>query len=435
MPILIIICGTVITIGMLALAFRSFRHKRIIDDMPTSKTQGVFIGLTELKGTAESDSPLISFLAEVKCVWVKWHIDEQWSRMVTETYRDAQGHTQVRTRRETGWTTVANGSESIPFYLKDDTGIIRVVPDGASISAKEVMDKTCTPLDNLYFQKGPEGEIANSDHRRRFHEMAIPLHTQLYVVGHARERQDVVAAEIAKDKNSQIFIISTRTEKQISRNYVLQFWLWFILGFFISIGTPIGWVLLDQISHPVLWQPAAIGGVVYLFLTGLGWLWTVYNNLVNLRQRVRQAWSQIDIQLKRRSDLIPNLVKVIEGYRAHEADVQVAIAEMRTQMLATPPGVSGPDYKGLLPTIRTVIERYPDLKASGLFLELQKSLVETEQRIALARDYYNNIATFYNIRLEIIPDRFVASSLRLRAASLLLTSDFERAPVQVKFVE
>jgi hypothetical protein len=172
-----------------------------------------------------------------------------------------------------------------------------------------------------------------------------------------------------------------------------------------------------------------------LFLTGIGWLWTVYNNLVNLRQRVRQAWSQIEIQLKRRRDLIPNLVKVVEGYRVHEADAQAAITEMRTQLLATPPGVAGPDYKGLLPTIRIVIESYPDLKASGPFLELQKSLVETEQTIALARDYYNNIATFYNIRLEIIPDRFVASSLRLRAASLLLTSDFERAPVQVKFVE
>ena len=436
MPILVITGAGIIVLGLLVLAFRSFRHKRIIDDMPTSKTQGVFIGLTELKGTAESDLPLTSFLAAVKCVWYEWHVQEQWSRMVTETYRDAQGHTQVRTRRESGWTTVANGGESAPFYLKDDTGILQIVPDGATINGKEILNKTCIPTDRLYFDKGPPHEIANSDHRRRFHETAISLHTQLYVMGQARERKDVVAAEIAKDKGAPMFIISTRTEKQISRGYYLQFWLWLVLGLLITIGAMIGWSLIGLRGYSALsWQPIVIGCVIYLFLLSLGWLWTVYNSLVSLRQRVRQGWSQVDVQLKRRNDLIPNLVQIVEGYRTHEAETQKVITEMRAQMVATPPGVSGPDYKGLLPTLRATIERYPELKASDLFLKLQQSLTETEQRIALARDYYNDISTFYNTRLEIVPDRFVASIVRMRPSSLLIATDFERAPVQVKLTE
>jgi len=88
------------------------RRKRLIDDVPTSKTQGVFIGLAELKGTAESEVPLTSYLAGISCVQYVWQVDEHWSRTVHETYTDAKGHTQTRTRTESGWTKVAGGGES-----------------------------------------------------------------------------------------------------------------------------------------------------------------------------------------------------------------------------------------------------------------------------------------------------------------------------------
>ena len=136
----------------------------------------------------------------------------------------------------------------------------------------------------------------------------------------------------------------------------------------------------------------------------MGWAWTVYNSLINLGQRVKQGWSQVDIQLKRRNDLIPNLVQTVEGYAAHESGLQELVAKLRQQMTATPPGVEGPDYAGFIPTLRVIVEDYPDLKASELFLKLQKELTDTEQRIALARDYFNQIVTFYNTRLQIIPD-------------------------------
>jgi hypothetical protein len=325
---------------------------------------------------------------------------------------------------------VAGGSQSIPFYLKDDTGVIRIVPEGATINSITVFNETCSPNSALYFGKGPAHGVPNSTHQRRFHETALPLHTMLYVIGQAREREDVVAPEIAYDKNAPMFVISTRTEKQLSRRYALSFWLWSVLGLGVAIGGMAGWSMLEKAS--IVWQPlvTAAGGFVVALL--LGWIWAVYNSLINLHHMVEQGWSQVDVQLKRRHDLIPNLVKTVEGYRTYESEIQKLLAEIRTQTEATPPGVAGPDFKGVAPMLNIIIERYPELKASESFLRLQQTLVDTEQRIALARDYFNNIATFYNTRLGIIPDRFVAAMARLYPQALMAAADFERAPVQVQ---
>ena len=209
-PILLLIIGVIVAFACLFGAFRSLSRKRLIDDTPTSKTQGVFIGLAELKGTAESEMLLTSYLAETRCVQYEWEIEEQWSRQVVETYRDADGKTQTRTRTESGWTNIGHGGESAPFYLRDDTGVIRVVPDHASIEGETTISETFGRGDAMYFGKGPPHEVANSDHRRRFKETAIPLHSMLYVIGQARERQDIVAAEIAHDKEAPLFVISTK---------------------------------------------------------------------------------------------------------------------------------------------------------------------------------------------------------------------------------
>ncbi len=422
--------GGLVTLGCLIAAFYALRRKRLIDDVPTSKSQGVFIGLVELKGTAESETPLASYLAGTRCVQYAWQVDEHWSRTVHETYTDAKGQTRPRTRTESGWTKVAGGSQSIPFYLKDDTGIIRVVSEGATIHSVTVFNETCSPNNDLYFGKGPAHGVPNSTRRRRFHETALPLHTMLYVMGQAREREDVVAPEIAYDKDAPMFVISTRTEKQLSIGYAFWFWFWLILGLGAAIGGTLGWSMLEKAS--IIWQPLVIAGSGFIAALFLGWIWAVYNSLINLHHMVEQSWSQVDVQLKRRHDLIPNMVATVGGYRTYESEIQKLLAEIRTQTEATPPGVAGPDFKGIAPMLNMIIERYPELKASESFLKLQQSLVDTEQRIALARDYFNNIATFYNTRLGIIPDRLVAALARLRPQILMAAADFERAPVQVQ---
>ena len=398
----------------------------------TRSTTGVFIGLVELKGTAEAERVLMSYLAGQPCVHYSWRVDEHWSKTVTETYTDSKGNTQTRIRHESGWTTVASGGEMIPFYLRDNEGAVLIRPEEATVEGASVFNVTCGRGDALYYAKGPAHAVSNSDHRRCFVESAIILHAPIYVVGQSRERQDMVAPEIAADKDAPLFLISTRTEEQVSRRYgwggigsgIVGLGLWGGAGFFLS-----GYLNHGQ-ANPFIIAGAA---VIYLGLWLLSWVWMVFNSLIELRQRVRQGWSQVDVQLKRRFDLVPNLASAITGYRDYEQRLQSELAALRSQGAATPPGVAGPDYAACLPTILAIEEKYPELKAQENFLHLQKTLADTEQRIALARGYFNEIASFYNARLEVVPDRFIAALGRLQPQPLMAANDFERASVNVEF--
>lgn len=422
-------------LGFLCLlgALRAGKRRRLVDNLPTSKTTGVFIGLVELKGTAEVDAPLTSFLATCRCVHYAWSVDEQWERTVTETYTDSDGKTQTRTRTESGWTTVASGGEMVPFYLNDDCGAVLVRPEGADLEPLEVFDQACTRWDELYYGKGPSGGIMDSTGRRRFHERAIPLHTPIYVLGQSRERADAVAPEIAADQSAPMFLISTRSEQQISSGFAWAFWSWLVFGLLLAVG---GFLWRDGVQGRDLqrqWPMYLLPAFGFGCAVVLGWVGMVFNSMVDLRQRVRQGWAQVDVQLKRRFDLIPNLVATVTGLRDHEAKLQESIALLRAQQTATPPGVAGPDYAACTQVLVAVREAYPQLTAQPAFLDLQQSLADTEHRIALARGYFNEIATYYNTRLEQIPDRFVAALGGLKAQPLMLANDFERAPVTVNF--
>src|SRR5882762_10611693 len=109
LPIWAPILGCVLAFACLLAAAQAGKRRRLIDNLPTCKTTGVFIGLVELKGAAETQEPLTSYLAEQPCVFYQWTVEEHWSRTVTETYTNSDVKTQTRTRHERGWTTVANG--------------------------------------------------------------------------------------------------------------------------------------------------------------------------------------------------------------------------------------------------------------------------------------------------------------------------------------
>lgn len=416
-------------------SIRAGKRHWLVDCLPTSKVQGVFIGLVEVKGTAESAQPLTSYLGEQSCVWYSWTIDEHWSRTVTETYTDSEGRTRTRTRHESGWTNVAKGGDSMPFYLQDDTGNLLIRPEGAEIDPEIIFKHTCGTGDPLYYGKGPSGAVMNSDYQRQFVEKAITLRKNLYVIGQARERQDIVAPEIAADPSAPMYMISVRTEEQISSGYHWKFWIWGIVGAIVILA---GLLISDRVQdeesqgrwpiYAALW-----GG--YLFAWLVSWLILIFNSFVATRQRVRQGWAQVDIQLKRRHDLIPNLVATVTGFRDYEKETQETVAQLRAQSEATPPGQEGSDYEACAPLIQAVIEKYPALKSSESFLALQKELADTEQRIALARAYYNDIATFYNTRLEIIPEGWIARLGGFQPEALMQANGFERAPVEVSGFE
>lgn len=180
------------------------------------------------------------------------------------------------------------------------------------------------------------------------------------------------------------------------------------------------------------WIILAIVVVLILFVISL------YNNLVKLRQKVRNAWSQIDVQLQRRFDLIPNLVDTVKGYMNHEEGTLTKIAELRTSW-ANASGVAEKaeldnQLSGALKTIMAVSESYPDLKANTNFSELQEELQNTENKLSFSRQFYNDTATMYNTKLEVIPSNIIASMFHFEPAELFkVDSDEARKNVKVDF--
>jgi hypothetical protein len=412
--------------------YRAARRQRLVQDIPRSKTTGVFIGLVSVSGTGESSKPLQSWLAAIPCLYYSWEVQERWSHTVTETTTDEKGRSQTRTRTESGWTTVAGDTQMAPFYLQDDLGNVLIRPEHATVEADNVFDETCHLGDALYYAKGPSQAVSDSDHVRRFVERAIPLHTELYVIGQARERQDIVAAEIAHDPQAPLFLISVHPRDSVASGYGWHSVLW--LAFAALVPFAAGFASYRAQNSPYstlfLW-PLIASGSLYLFLLLASQLLLIYNELVELRQRVRQGWANVDVQLKRRADLIRNLVEVVKGLRDHEANVQQGLVTLRAQLEATAPGQPGPDPAACLPALRLISESYPELKANDSFLALMQSLSDTEQRISLARGYFNEIATAYNTRIQSFPESLVAQTGGFAEQPCLAINDFERAPVKV----
>ena len=158
----------------------------------------------------------------------------------------------------------------------------------------------------------------------------------------------------------------------------------------------------------------------------------VYNGLVRARQRVREGWSAIDVQLQRRASLIPNLVESVQGYAAYERGTLKQIAEARSALAtAAGPGAAALANENLTAALRTffaVAEAYPDLKASERFAQLQADLADTENRIAYARNYYNGAVETYNIRVEALPGLLIARAFGFPPAEFFAA---DRLPVQV----
>ena len=432
--LVLVIFAIVFVLGLLLWgSISSLKRRRLLEDLPTSKTAGVFIGLVELKGMAETETPLTGYLSGKRCVWYSWDVQEHWSRTVTETYRDSDGKSKTRTRTENGSTSVASGGETGLFYLQDDLGVVRIDPRKAEIHSQNVFSQTCSPRDPLYYAKGPASAIADSTGKRSFTERAILLHQPLYIVGQSRVRDDCVAAEIAHDPMAPMFMISTSTEESHRAWGLWKFWFFGLLA--VLIPTIAGIVMVQQTNdfRILLGVPSAMGSTM-LLIWGTAWFWMVYNSLIGLKNRVKMAMANIDVELKRRYDLIPQIVRVIEGMQQHERGAQETLALLRNQS-AINTVENGTGAKGCANRLVALTENHPDLKSDELFLSLHRNLTETEQRIALARNYYNDVIETYNNRRERFPEKLIAAVARLYYVAPFAAEGFERASVNVRFAE
>ena len=183
-----------------------------------------------------------------------------------------------------------------------------------------------------------------------------------------------------------------------------------------------------------MWVWILLGIIVVLLLL----IASSYNTLVGLRQKVKNAWSQIDVQLQRRFDLIPNLVESVKGYMNHESDVLTKVTELRSSW-ANAKTVSEKaeldnQLSNTLKTIMAVSESYPDLKANQNFLDLQASLNNTEDKISYSRQFYNDTVTKYNTQLEVFPSNIAAGLFGFKPEALFEVDNAEaRKNVKVDF--
>jgi LemA protein len=163
----------------------------------------------------------------------------------------------------------------------------------------------------------------------------------------------------------------------------------------------------------------------------------LYNGLVRLRNRVESSWAQIDVQLKRRWDLIPNLVETVKGYASHERQtLEAVVAARNAATTATGPAQAGASENiltGALRQLFAVAEAYPDLKANTNFLQLQEELTGTEGRIAYARQYYNDAVERYNTKIQVVPSSIVAGMFNFGEREYFEPEAESRATPKVQF--
>jgi LemA protein len=179
--------------------------------------------------------------------------------------------------------------------------------------------------------------------------------------------------------------------------------------------------------------------LVIILAVILIFFWTSYNSLVTRKNRVKNAWSQIDVQLKRRYDLIPNLVETVKGYAAHERELFEKVTQARASaMSAKTVADTAQANNALSETLKTlfaVAENYPNLKANENFMRLQEELAATENKIAFARQFYNDEAMSYKITIERFPTNIIAGIFRFIPEDFFHIPEGEKEPVKVSFTK
>ena len=176
-----------------------------------------------------------------------------------------------------------------------------------------------------------------------------------------------------------------------------------------------------------------IGVAVLVLLYGVA----LYNGFVTLATRVEEAWSDIDVQLKRRYDLIPNLINTVKGYAAHESGLFQKVTEARSQAMqagsVADHGAAENILSGALKSLFAVAEAYPDLKANTNFLELQRELSDTENKVQAARRFYNGTVMELNTKVDMFPSNIIANMFKFVKREFFEIEEGEKEPVKVEF--
>lgn len=177
--------------------------------------------------------------------------------------------------------------------------------------------------------------------------------------------------------------------------------------------------------------------LLILLILLAGYVVMLYNSLATIKVRIKEAWSQIDVQLKRRVDLIPNLVETVKGYATHEKEVFENVTKARAALMGATNAKDADQANnmltGALKSLFAVAEAYPELKAQEGFTNLQKELSDTEDKIAYSRQFYNSVVREFNSKIVTVPSSFVAAMFGFKEEQFFQTAENEREPVKVSF--
>ncbi|MFP4229088.1 MAG: LemA family protein, partial [Salinivenus sp.] len=297
--------------------------------------------------------------------------------------------------------------------------------------------------DDLYYDKGPKEEVDDSLGRRRFKEWVIPNKDDVYVIGDADLREDAVEPEIVEDETAPMFLISSKSEETLVQKYGRQTLLAFVFSIVFGAGAPGIFVLTGGVTAPFgvhygVWMAGI--ALLILVLIGLAYVRTIYNGLVDLRNREDRAWAMLDVEFQRRADLIPNLAAVVQSVAAHEKEIQEEVAEaVPSESLGESASDADPKQaekalqkqSGALTRVVGLAEDYPEIKSDEHFQELMDALTHCEDRIELAKRFYNNSVERLNNRVDTVPDTYVAPLAGAETEDYLSLEDFEKTSVDV----
>lgn len=177
--------------------------------------------------------------------------------------------------------------------------------------------------------------------------------------------------------------------------------------------------------------------VIFLILALVAYIWLTYNSLVTLRERIKEALSGIDVQLKRRTDLIPNLLETVKGYAKHEKEVFENVTKARTALMGAKGVAAKAEADNMLTdalkSLFAVAEAYPQLRATENFKALQDELSDTENKISYSRQFYNSNVLAYNTKIQTFPANLIANQFGFKSYEFFQTSEDEKKPVKVQF--
>ena len=379
--------------------FRRIKIKRYVENIPTSLSSGISYGPSELKGHIEFTkdyAPLIGPETKEKCVYYRHKITEK-----------------RRSGKKTRIVVIKDETHEIPFYCKDREGNTKIIPDGAEVTAELKFEK----------RRG----------RRTYYEWHLPENSEIYVLGSAVvDEVDGDRLAISDGKDNFPFIISSESETEV----MLRQGRKGLLGLGVAQNATVflGLVLFGAVGSFAATDFLLAAMFAPLFLA-ISMFALMYNDLIFLRNRVSRAWANIEVSLKKRSDLIPNLEQVVKSYFSHEQDVMRSVAELRSSVVGksafSPTDVDKVMGHELMVSnkIFALREAHPDLKSNEMMEDFMNRLARMENEVSMMRAGYNDGIERYRTVMQRFPEVMLAKMFGFKdQKSLAFKSHIRQVP-------